>query len=75
MDANCVDLKRIGRGVFGACDLRTGQGTTEMRKRKRLETDTPPIGDRLLTLREAADVLRLNTRRVRLDGVAYLDGD
>jgi uncharacterized protein YjiS (DUF1127 family) len=28
-------------------------------------TNAPPIGDRLLTLREAADVLRLNTRTVR----------
>jgi excisionase family DNA binding protein len=25
----------------------------------------PPIGDRLLTLREAADILRLSTRTVR----------
>jgi len=36
-----------------------------MKGRKRLETETPPIGDRLLTLREAADVLRLSTRTVR----------
>jgi excisionase family DNA binding protein len=36
-----------------------------MKGRKRLETETPPIGDRLLTLREAADVLRFSTRTVR----------
>jgi excisionase family DNA binding protein len=36
-----------------------------MKRRKKLETDAPPIGDRLLTLREAADVLRLSTRTVR----------
>ena len=36
-----------------------------MKERKRLETETPPIGDRLLTLREAAEVLRLSTRTVR----------
>ena len=36
-----------------------------MKKRKKLETDAPPIGDRLLTLRETADVLRLSTRTVR----------
>ena len=36
-----------------------------MKGRKRLETETPAIGDRLLTLREAADVLRLSTRTVR----------
>ena len=33
---------------------------------KRKQRDAaPPIGDRLLTLREAADVLRLSTRTVR----------
>jgi excisionase family DNA binding protein len=31
---------------------------------KRKDT-APPIGDHLLTLREAAEVLRLSTRRVR----------
>jgi excisionase family DNA binding protein len=36
-----------------------------MKKSKKLESDAPPIGDRLLTLREAADVLRLSTRTVR----------
>jgi excisionase family DNA binding protein len=36
-----------------------------MKKCKKQETDAPPIGDRLLTLREAADVLRLSTRIVR----------
>jgi excisionase family DNA binding protein len=36
-----------------------------MKKRKKLETNAPPIGDRLFTLREAADVLRLSTRTVR----------
>lgn len=35
-----------------------------MKKRKKLETDAPSIGDRLLTLREAADVLRLSTRTI-----------
>jgi excisionase family DNA binding protein len=32
---------------------------------KKLGSDAPPIGDRLLTLREAAEVLRLSTRTVR----------
>ena len=36
-----------------------------MKNRKQLGADAPPIGDRLLTLREAADVLRLSTRTVR----------
>jgi excisionase family DNA binding protein len=31
----------------------------------RSESDVPPIGERLLTLREAADVLRLSTRTLR----------
>ena len=35
-----------------------------MKKRKG-QTDAPKIGDRLLTLREAAEVLRLSTRTVR----------
>jgi excisionase family DNA binding protein len=35
-----------------------------MKKRKKLE-GAPPIGDRLLTLREAANVLRLSTRTMR----------
>jgi excisionase family DNA binding protein len=33
--------------------------------REKLEVDSVPAGDRLLTLREAADVLRLSTRTVR----------
>lgn len=36
-----------------------------MKKRKKLKNDSPTIGERLLTLREAADVLRLSTRTVR----------
>jgi len=36
-----------------------------MKRRRGLETGSPPIGDRLLTLREAADVLRFSTRTVR----------
>ena len=36
-----------------------------MTKRKKPKTDAAPIGDRLLTLREAAEVLRLNPRTVR----------
>jgi excisionase family DNA binding protein len=37
-----------------------------MTKRKEPKIDSaPPIGERLLTLREAADVLRLNQRTVR----------
>lgn len=32
-----------------------------MEKRKKSNADAPPIGERLLTLREAADVLRLST--------------
>ena len=35
-----------------------------MKARKKSE-GAPPIGDRLLTLREAADMLRLSTRTVR----------
>ena len=38
------------------------RGNHRMKKRGKLETNTPPIGDRLLTLREAADVLCLSTR-------------
>jgi len=37
-----------------------------MKKRKEPKTEAAPaIGDRLLTLREAADVLRLSTRTMR----------
>jgi excisionase family DNA binding protein len=36
-----------------------------MKKHERPKTEAPPIGERLLTLREAADVLRLSTRTVR----------
>jgi excisionase family DNA binding protein len=36
-----------------------------MKTRKKPKTDAASIGDRLLTLREAADVLRLSTRTVR----------
>lgn len=36
-----------------------------MKAHKKQRTDAPPIGDRLLTLREAAEVLRLNPRTVR----------
>jgi excisionase family DNA binding protein len=37
-----------------------------MKTRKKPKTDAAPaIGDRLLTLREVADVLRLSTRTVR----------
>ena len=32
---------------------------------KKLAANAPPIGDRLLTLREAADVLHLSRRTVR----------
>jgi excisionase family DNA binding protein len=39
---------------------------TAMTTRKKSKTDAAPaIGDRLLTLREAADVLRLSTRTMR----------
>ena len=34
-------------------------------RRKKLATNAPPIRERLLTLREAADVLRLSTRTIR----------
>jgi hypothetical protein len=38
-----------------------------MTKRKRPKTDAaPPIGEKLLTMREAAEVLRLNPRTVRI---------
>jgi excisionase family DNA binding protein len=36
-----------------------------MKTRKKRKGDAAPIGDRLLTLREAADVLRLSTRTMR----------
>lgn len=36
-----------------------------MKRRKKSELDAPPIGDRLLTLCEAADVLRVSTRTMR----------
>jgi len=36
-----------------------------MKRRKNVEPDAPPIGERLLTLREAAEVLHLSTRTVR----------
>jgi excisionase family DNA binding protein len=36
-----------------------------MKTRKKPKADAAPIGDRLLTLREAAEVLRLNARTVR----------
>ncbi len=36
-----------------------------MKTRKKPKADAAPIGDRLLTLREAADVLRLSTRTIR----------
>lgn len=34
-------------------------------KKKKPNSDPAPIGERLLTLREAAEVLRLHTRTVR----------
>ena len=36
-----------------------------MTARRKQKNAVPPIGDRLLTLREAAEVLRLNPRTVR----------
>jgi len=36
-----------------------------MKSRRKLEPDARPIGDHFLTLREAAEVLRLSTRTVR----------
>lgn len=36
-----------------------------MKRRKNEEPNAPPIGERLLTLREAAEVLRLSTRTLR----------
>lgn len=36
-----------------------------MKKRKKLDAHAPPIGECLLTLREAAEVLRLSPRTVR----------
>jgi excisionase family DNA binding protein len=36
-----------------------------MNREKKSEAEAPPIGDRLLTLREAAAVLRLSTRTLR----------
>jgi hypothetical protein len=48
----------------------TGKTTDESsepqnEKRKKLDAGAPAIGDRLLTLREAAEALRLSTRTVR----------
>ena len=40
------------------------KGTTMSAKKKQNQT-APPIGERLLTLREAAEVLRLSSRTVR----------
>jgi excisionase family DNA binding protein len=36
-----------------------------VKRREESEADAPPIGDRLLTLQEAADVLRLSTLTLR----------
>jgi excisionase family DNA binding protein len=36
-----------------------------MKKQKKSQADALPIGERLLTLREAAEVLRLSTRTLR----------
>ena len=36
-----------------------------MKREKLTQTNSTPIGDRLLTLREAAEVLRLSERTVR----------
>jgi excisionase family DNA binding protein len=36
-----------------------------MKRQKKSQADALPIGDRLLTLREAADVLRLSARTLR----------
>ena len=36
-----------------------------MKAHKKQKTEARPIGDRLLTLREAAEVLRLSTRTLR----------
>jgi hypothetical protein len=33
-----------------------------MKKRNKSETNAPPLGDRQLTMREAAEVLRLSTQ-------------
>src|SRR5262249_60748509 len=44
-----------------------------MKRRKNLEPNAPPIGDRLLTLREAAEVLRLSTRTLREDCLVWSD--
>jgi excisionase family DNA binding protein len=41
------------------------QGRGAMRTPKKKAVKAPAIGDRLLTLREAAEVLRLNPRTVR----------
>jgi hypothetical protein len=38
-----------------------------MKTSKKRAVNAPAIGDRLLTLREAADVLRLSTRTMRED--------
>jgi excisionase family DNA binding protein len=45
--------------ISGNSERETGMAKTKT------ETKAPPIGDRLLTLREAADVLRLSARTVR----------
>ena len=45
--------------------MRSAEWKTAMKMRKKPNTEAAPIGDRPLTLREAAEVLRLRARTVR----------
>ena len=56
------------RTLLQCCRPRNGQETLDARREgavPRKRVSPKPIGDRLLTLREAAEVLRLNPRTVR----------
>jgi len=55
----------FGSRLLTSQRLKELRGDHRMKRRKKPQADAPPIGDRLLTLREAADVLRLSTRTVR----------
>ena len=45
--------------------LELESGELNMKSTEGTASEAPPIGDRLLTLREAAEVLRLSTRTLR----------
>jgi len=45
-----------------------------MKKRNKSETNAPPLGDRLLTMRDAAEVLRLSTQGESFELAGVADG-